>query len=740
VNTRDRRTRAEANGNGYAGPGEGPPHDSSQAYAAAVARIIHGRELSAKSRAALEGSDPPEWGDLARYLWESPGFDTSHKRAKAAAEFITGLGGRRPPALVEAMRDALKAACDEDPGDEPDDADGTEGRRSFLQSVRGITAFDRADFRLDWHVRRVLVAGQPVVVGAPKKSLKTSVMIDMAVSLAGGLPFLGAFEVPAPVPVLILSGESGGFVMQETVRRVCRAKGIDPELMEGYLFVGDQLPQLGMPEDLDDLAAFIVANGIKVVIVDPLYLCLLQGAPGRRLDPSNIFDVGPLLLAVSRACLGAGATPALVHHFKKNGADPHDLPELEELAYAGIQEFARQWGLLKRRKRFEPGSGVHNLWMVTGGSAGHSGEWALDVNEGRMDDDFRGRVWEVSVTPASEARWEENEGKQSSKAEQAAEKAREADEVKAKRVRDDAVTALMRLDELVKKLGRPQSKTEWKESLHGWNSERFGHAFSFLLENEMITPESFTRVNAQGRSRAHDGFRPAASQSEPDAPGRTRTYEPSPAQTRTESEPDGVGVFSPVGRDTNPESGSLDGSQSSPAVGEEGVSGTHQSSPHSDPAVWEMKVIKARPEPRPAEVIKPRVEPQATVYFTGAYGQLVKEEGVRFVSAERTNRPSYSGGHTIECWWRGKGKRRACGVTRRENECPYLLVLRGDRHPDVPGDHIKGRPGDPKRTRYPHLWVFDERIDRHIAETEAEVLVDWRDVTKGDPNGAGVAP
>jgi hypothetical protein len=42
---------------------------------------------------------------------------------------------------------------------------------------------------------------------------------------------------------------------------------------------------------------------------------------------------------------------------------------------------------------------------------------------------------------------------------------------------------------------------------------------------------------------------------------------------------------------------------------------------------------------------------------------------------------------------------------------------------------LTGKPGDPPRVRYPHLWEFDARIDRHIAATGAEVLVDWRDVT-----------
>ena len=62
------------------------------------------------------------------------------------------------------------------------------------------------------------------------------------------------------------------------MRRVCRSKGIDPEELEGYAFWGFTLPQLGSPEHLAALAKFIQDNGIEVVIIDPLYLCLTARA------------------------------------------------------------------------------------------------------------------------------------------------------------------------------------------------------------------------------------------------------------------------------------------------------------------------------------------------------------------------------------------------------------------------------------------------------------------------------
>jgi RecA-family ATPase len=103
--------------------------------------------------------------------------------------------------------------------------------------------FDRRDFRSNYLVKGILVSGQPCILGGLSKTMKTSLLLDLAISLGTGTRFLGSFEVPSRVKVALLSGESGGSTLQYASRRICRSKGVDPADVDG--FMGLTLPQFG---------------------------------------------------------------------------------------------------------------------------------------------------------------------------------------------------------------------------------------------------------------------------------------------------------------------------------------------------------------------------------------------------------------------------------------------------------------------------------------------------------------
>ena len=305
----------------------------------------------------------------------------------------SSLGIQRLPSQLDQL---LRAASDDLNKIDEHCGSGREQRLQFITS----SEFSASQYEVQWHVPGVLVRGQPCVVGGPSKTLKTSVVLDLAISLASRTTsrFLGTREVE-PASVLFFSAEMGGATIRSTAQRICIQKGLQlGQLDITWCF---EAPRLDHVSDMRAIRAELENRPRDIVIVDPLYLCLLSNESD--VSPDNLFAMGPLLRKLSKICTNCGATPILIHHFNKAGSMSRDPPSLENLAYAGISEFARQWMLLSRREPYNPETGQHHLWLNVGGSVGFSHLWAVDINEGVLQDDLTGRHWQVEVSTPSES-------------------------------------------------------------------------------------------------------------------------------------------------------------------------------------------------------------------------------------------------------------------------------------------------------------------------------------------------
>ena len=221
---------------------------------------------------------------------------------------------------------------------------------SLRYSRLSCAELDAGSYELEYLIDRTLVANQPCIMAGGKKCLKTSLILDMGISLAMGGFFLGKLKVNRACRVGIMTGESGLATIQETARRICRAAGHRLGDIGGLVFSED-LPRFGSLEHEDALRRFIMDDELEVVAIDPAYLCL----PGA--DAGNLFAQGDLLRGMSKVCSDTGCMMILAHHTRKTKTDPFSPPELEDIAWAGFQEFARQWLLVGRREPVTPPAG-----------------------------------------------------------------------------------------------------------------------------------------------------------------------------------------------------------------------------------------------------------------------------------------------------------------------------------------------------------------------------------------------
>lgn len=244
---------------------------------------------------------------------------------------------------------------------------------------------DAGDYEVEYLIDRTLVAGQPALVAGDKKTLKTGTTIDLSIAMASGGYYLGKLKANRELRVMMMSGESGLGTIQETARRIAASGGRKLSELDNLLWSTD-LPLFGHLDHMDALGELIDRQQLDVLIIDPAYLCM-DGA-----DASNLFAQGKLLRSIATICEKADVTLIILHHTRKRSraeqfgtAGPAGSrwapPELEDVAWAGFQEFARQWILIGRRETYEPGSNLHQMWLNVGGSAGHSALWAVDVNE-----------------------------------------------------------------------------------------------------------------------------------------------------------------------------------------------------------------------------------------------------------------------------------------------------------------------------------------------------------------------
>lgn len=362
-------------------------------------------------------------------------------------------------------------------------AEAERSKNKITYKTYNAKELDELDTRLEYLVQGVLVRGQHGMFVAPQKTMKTTTCIDLALSLATGSSFLEKFSCQQS-KVLMMTGESGLSVVQETSRRIAQSKDLTLSNIADQFIVSDQIPLLYSIEHQYALAGLLDDIQPDLLIADPVYM-MVDGT-----DAGNLFTMGAQLKPTAVLCAERGITILLVHHSTKSSSNVKEyLPlGLGDIAWSGFAEFARQWVFLNRREEYELGTGEHQLWLSYGGSAGHSGCWAVEVNEG-PNDAIEGREYSVTVTDMADAvksRIEETESAQEAR--------RQEKELRAlKRSADEVLTAFVGVRDAL-----TQNQIETKTGMRTANAKR---AVAYLVRIGILEASTVTR-----NKREFDGY------------------------------------------------------------------------------------------------------------------------------------------------------------------------------------------------------------------------------------------
>jgi hypothetical protein len=241
---------------------------------------------------------------------------------------------------------------------------------------------------IDWLVEGFLVDHISTLVGKPDKSLKTTLWgIDLGISIACERLFLGMKTRKYRVGIMSIEAEED--IVVRTAGRIIESKQIDPSELNDLVFC-PSLPEFTKPKHLDQLNATIKDYDLSggVLIFDSAYRGL------REMQAASVWASAGVYADIDHVCRDNGVMPIVILHTKKTIKRLSKIG-LNDVAGAGAAEFFRQWVLGGHRERHRPGSGIHKLHITVGSSAGHGGQWRVDIDEGLLP----GHKWTETIEP-----------------------------------------------------------------------------------------------------------------------------------------------------------------------------------------------------------------------------------------------------------------------------------------------------------------------------------------------------
>lgn len=350
-----------------------------------------------------------------------------------------------------------------------------------------------SDVREQWLIENLLVMDQPCLIAGASKGMKTTFAILLALCVASGRSLFN-FKIVNRKRVHIASAESGKATIKKTIIALAEAMEIDLEELasENWISFDWYVPRVSDAEFMLYYQQCLKKSGAEVAVFDPLYLSIEN-------KQSSQEENGQQLSLLVKTIIEAGCLPIIVDHTKLSSDNVKQFQplQLSDLSGAGKSNFFRQWLLLGRREKFEPAvDGVqnHRLWLTVGGSAGHAGQWALDIEETNLS--ITERQYQLNLEAFAQVVGQQQDQREAERDQKKAKRA-DAQEQRMQRKADELITNVYAKDY---SMALTQSDIEGRLSVSGSEIKR---VLAIVLGDKRLklVPASTTK-----NGRKFDGY------------------------------------------------------------------------------------------------------------------------------------------------------------------------------------------------------------------------------------------
>lgn len=327
-----------------------------------IERVVDLRRLPARARRLLATpEDQVVQGERSTRLWELecllieagltdqqvfdlvwPSAWNKHKEVHSgehqlereiakAAERVRARDIRSPRTRLSDKEERADEAGDDGPGTERESRSAT----PFVSYANFLSATIEAP---RWLIEDIWSSTSHGIIGGEPKTSKSTFAICMGLAVATGTPLFRKWETVTQGPVLMIQEENAPWVIQDRLRKAARYAGLirgsDVEISEALpgslvehvvrLDFPDEAPfwmlnnygfDLTDDEDRELLEDFVQEEGVKMLILDPLYLI----AGGININSQQEITVVMKYLLDLRYKMDCAVV--VVHHWHKASAD-----------------------------------------------------------------------------------------------------------------------------------------------------------------------------------------------------------------------------------------------------------------------------------------------------------------------------------------------------------------------------------------------------------------------------------